>query len=75
MPIGGVGGASRPPIFSNLQESGTKGSHAARELATVFCVTFCLSFNNNSWSTGQNAPPLTVSYKQRRRENSFVGAV
>ena len=33
---GGVG-ASRPLICSNLQKSWSKGSHAARELATVFC--------------------------------------
>ena len=32
------GGASPSPIFSNLQESRSKVSHAARELATViFC--------------------------------------
>ena len=44
------------PIFSNLRESWSKGSHAARELATVFSVTsFFLS--NNSWSIGQSAPP------------------
>ena len=40
------------PILSNLQESWSKGSHAARELATVFSVTF---FSNNRWSIGQNA--------------------
>ena len=43
-----------PPIFSNLQESWLKGSHAAREVATVFSVTLFLS--NNSWTIGQNAP-------------------
>ena len=37
VPIGG-GGAS--PVFSNLQESWSKGSHAGRELATVFSVMF-----------------------------------
>ena len=41
----GHGGRRAPPIFSNLQESWSKGSHAARELATVFSVTF---FSNNS---------------------------
>ena len=46
-------GTSCPPISSNLQESWSKVSHAARELATVFSVTFFLS--NNSWSIGQNA--------------------
>ena len=29
-----------PPIFSNLQESWSEVSYAARELATVFSVTF-----------------------------------
>jgi len=32
-------GALSPSIFSNLQEGWSKGSHAARELATVFSVT------------------------------------
>jgi len=36
----GVWEASHPPIYSNLQESWSKGSRAARELATVFSVTF-----------------------------------
>ena len=35
-------GASHPPLFSNLQENWSKGSHAARELATVFSVTLFL---------------------------------
>ena len=39
--MGGVG-ASRPPVYSYLQESWSKVSHAAGELATVFSVT--LSF-------------------------------
>ena len=51
----GVWGASRPPVFSDLQESWSKGSYTARELATAFSVTFFLS--NNTWSIGQNAPP------------------
>ena len=50
--LGGVGDVT-PPIFSNLQESWSKGSHAAGDLATVFSMTFFLS--NNSWSIGQNA--------------------
>ena len=56
VPMASVG-ASRPPIFSNWQESRSKVSHAARELATVFSVTFRFCFSNNSWSIGQNAPP------------------
>ena len=48
--------ASRPRIVSNLQESWSKVSHAARELATEFSVTFFF-FYTNSWSIGQNAPP------------------
>ena len=35
-------GMSRPPIFSNLRESWSKISQAARGLATVFSVTFFL---------------------------------
>ena len=38
----GVWGASRPPISSNLQESWSKASHAARELVTVCSVTYFL---------------------------------
>ena len=37
--IGGFGGTVCLQIFLNLQESWSKGSHAARELATVFSVT------------------------------------
>jgi len=44
-------------MFSNLQESLSKGSNTAREVATVFSVNFILS--SNSWSIGQNAPPPT----------------
>ena len=33
-------GGGMPPIYSNLEESWSKVSHAARELATVFSVTF-----------------------------------
>ena len=40
MPIEGRWGASRPPILSKLQERWSKGSHVARELATVSSVTF-----------------------------------
>ena len=44
VPTGGVGeGSPRPPIFSNLQESWSKGSHAAMEMATVLSVNFCFS--------------------------------
>ena len=35
-------GGVAPPIFSNSKESWLKVSHAARELATVFSVTFYL---------------------------------
>ena len=35
---------------------GGVGGHRARELATVFSVTFFL-FSNDSWPIGQNAPP------------------
>jgi len=45
VPIGGRGVRRVPPMFSNLQESWSKGSHAARELATVFSVTFFFSNN------------------------------
>ena len=45
-----------PPIFSNLQKSWSKGSHAGRELATVISVILFFLSNNN-WSVGQNAPP------------------
>ena len=38
---GGAGEGHRaPPMFSNSQENSSKGSRAARELATVFSVTF-----------------------------------
>jgi len=37
-----------------LQESWSKGSHAARELATVFSVS--LFYSSNSWPIGQNTP-------------------
>ena len=42
VPVEDVGawGASRPQIFSNLQESWSEVRNAARELATVFSVTF-----------------------------------
>ena len=46
VPIGGLGGVAHQ-IFSNLQESWSKGSHAAIELATKFSVTFSC-FSNNS---------------------------
>jgi len=38
----GVVGASRPTIFSSLQDSWSKVSHDARELATVLSVAFFL---------------------------------
>ena len=38
VPVGGVR-AFRPPILSNVLESWSKGSHAARELAAIFSVT------------------------------------
>ena len=57
--MGDVGGASRLLIFSNLQESWSKASHVARDLTTVFSVSFV--FSNNSWSIGQSAPPQQVS--------------
>ena len=50
-----MGSVAPPPIFSNLQESWSKVSQAARGLATVFSVT-CFIESNNSWSIGQNAP-------------------
>ena len=40
----GAWGTLRPPIFSNLQESCSKGSHAARELATELSVTLFVFF-------------------------------
>ena len=36
----GVGERHAPPIFSNLQERWSKGSHAVRELAKVFSAIF-----------------------------------
>ena len=66
---GGVG-ASRPQIFSNLQESWPKVSHAASELATVFSVTI---FINNSWSVGQSAPlPQKVSRPTTAFTSTFI---
>ena len=45
---GGRREASRPPIFSNLQESWSQVSQAAtRWLATVFSVTVVFLFSNN----------------------------
>ena len=44
---------------ANLQESWSKGSHAGRDLATVFPGT--VIFSNNSWLIGQNAPLQQVS--------------
>ena len=32
----------QPPIFSNVQESWSKVSHAKRELPTAFSVTFSI---------------------------------
>ena len=52
-------GGVTPPVFSDLQESWSKGSYTARELATAFSVTFFLS--NNTWSIGQNAPQHIMS--------------
>ena len=40
VPMGDVA----PPIFSNMHESWLEVSHDARELATVFSVTFSLFF-------------------------------
>ena len=58
---GSVGGGASRPVFSNLQESWSKVSQAARGLATVVSVTiFWYQFSNNSWSIGQNAPPPTT---------------
>ena len=37
VPTGGRGG-----VFCNLQESRSKGSHAGKEFATTFSVTFFL---------------------------------
>ena len=53
-PMGAWGRHASPPIFSNLQESWSKLSHAPRELATVLCETFL--FRKNGWSVGKNAP-------------------
>ena len=47
-------GATLAPIFSNLPESWSKVSHAAREVATPFSVA--IFFSKNSWSISQNAP-------------------
>ena len=55
---GGMGMGASCPIFSNLQESWSKLSHAAGKLATVFSVAF---FGNNSSSIGQNAPNRYLS--------------
>ena len=57
MPTGGVEGHHSLTIFSNLQESWSKGSRAARELVTVFMFDDLFFLRNNSWSIGQNALP------------------
>ena len=54
--MGGMG-VCCPPIFSNVPETWSKVSHAARELVTA-CSMTCLFFSsNNSWSIGQKVPP------------------
>ena len=50
----------RTPILSNLQESWSKFSHGAVELAAVFFVPFYSFFCKNSWSIGQTPPPPYV---------------
>ena len=40
MPMGTWGRRPPSPIFLNLQENCSEGSHAARELGAVFSVTF-----------------------------------
>ena len=52
---GGIVGIA-PPIFSNLQESSSKVSQAARGLATVYSVTF-FSSNNLVTIVGQLVRP------------------
>ena len=51
---GCANGASRPTVFLKLQESWSKVSHAARELATVYFMW--PFFSNNNLSIGQNTP-------------------
>ena len=46
-----------PLIFSNLEESWSKGSRAARKLVTLFMFGDLFFLRKNSWSIGQSAPP------------------
>jgi len=71
VPMGGVGHPT-PPIFSNLQESWSEFSQAARGPATVFSVTFFI-FSKNSWSVGQHTPPQQkVSWHITESNSSFL---
>ena len=49
------GGAYGPHIFPETQESWSKVGHVAKEIVTVFSVTF-IFLSNSNWSNGQNAP-------------------
>ena len=70
----GRGGIASTPIFSNSQEIWSKGSHAAREVATVFSVTFSF-FSNNSWSISQNVPTQRKVSRHITAENCRLGAI
>ena len=52
----GVVGCHAPNIVK-IARKFVKVGHAAREMVTVFSVTF---FSNSSWSNGQNAPLLPM---------------
>ena len=52
--MGGAWGCDAPNIFEFARKL-VKVSHAARELARAFSVTFL--FSNNGWSIGQIPPP------------------
>ena len=53
---GGVGGMTSP-IFSNLPESWSKVSHAARELVTSLSVTFFMLLTHGSYPIGESKFP------------------
>ena len=55
--MGGAWGCDAPNIFKFARKL-VKVSHAARELARAFSVTFL--FSNNGWSIGQISPPPPV---------------
>ena len=56
-------GGRHSPIFLKFQESWSKRGHAAREMATVYSLSFFLeryTATTNSWSNYQNTPPTPL---------------